>query len=224
MRNPSCAYRYPHTHSSAIDTFNSVTYINTSSFAIYLIPWAVKRFVLRRAQHANDHSQCVVVWSRCQTKVLTHTHHCNSRGYEAVAAVDTLEAPTSALISNFRAPSINAEDVRAPDDLDPLTTRQTAQLASVFCLFWFIANWSVNASLQFTSVASATVLSSTSGKQNDILPQHTETKCDSGFFTLTVGRLFRVETLTLAKILAVVTRQDRGKLPTIQLLTCLIAS
>ncbi|EJD03892.1 uncharacterized protein FOMMEDRAFT_121223 [Fomitiporia mediterranea MF3/22] len=144
-----------------------VTYLNTSSFAIYLIPWAVKWFVMRKASQASDHMRM---------------------GYEAIAAVDSLEAPTSALASNFRAPSIITDDVRKPNDLDPLTTRQTAQLASVFCIFWFIANWGINASLQFTSVASATVLSST-----------------SGFFTLIVGRLFKVESMTLAKVLAVVT-------------------
>lgn len=41
--------------------------------------------------------------------------------------------------------------------------QETAQLALVFCSFWFIANWSVNASLDYTSVASATILSSMSG-------------------------------------------------------------
>jgi hypothetical protein len=45
----------------------------------------------------------------------------------------------------------------------PLTTIQTAQLASIFCFLWFIANWSVNASLKYTSVGSSTVLASTSG-------------------------------------------------------------
>jgi len=68
-----------------------------------------------------------------------------------------------------------------------LTLEETAKLAATFCIFWFIANWSVNASLNYTSVASATVLSST-----------------SGFFTLIVGRIFRVESLSLAKICAVV--------------------
>lgn len=53
----------------------------------------------------------------------------------------------------------------APDDdeLPPLTVKQTVKLAFMFCLFWFIANWTLNASLGFTSVASATILSSLSG-------------------------------------------------------------
>ena len=41
--------------------------------------------------------------------------------------------------------------------------RETQDLALAFCLLWFIANWTVNASLSYTSVASATILSSMSG-------------------------------------------------------------
>ncbi|KAF5374793.1 hypothetical protein D9758_000163 [Tetrapyrgos nigripes] len=73
-------------------------------------------------------------------------------------------------------------------ELPPLTVRETINLASIFCFFWFIANWSLNASLDYTSVASATVLSSM-----------------SGFFTLGIGRIFNVEAFTLAKIVAVIT-------------------
>ncbi|KAF8922433.1 hypothetical protein CPB85DRAFT_1427743 [Mucidula mucida] len=68
----------------------------------------------------------------------------------------------------------------------PLTMRETARIASWFCLLWFIANWTVNASLNYTSVASATILSSM-----------------SGFFTLGIGRVFRVEQLTGTKFIAV---------------------
>ncbi|KAF9532033.1 vacuolar membrane protein [Crepidotus variabilis] len=73
-------------------------------------------------------------------------------------------------------------------ELPPLTTRETADLALAFCFLWFIANWAVNASLGFTSVASATVLSSM-----------------SGFFTLGIGRVFGVERLTIMKMAAVCT-------------------
>jgi len=67
--------------------------------------------------------------------------------------------------------------------LPPLTLKETAQLAVVFCFFWFIANWTINAALGETSVASATILSSM-----------------SGFFTLGLGRLLGVERLTPVKI------------------------
>jgi len=74
------------------------------------------------------------------------------------------------------------------DGLPPLTVHETVKLAFMFCFLWFIANWSVNASLDYTSVASSTILSSL-----------------SGLFTLIIGRLFRVETLTFGKLGAVIT-------------------
>ncbi|KAF9240884.1 hypothetical protein BU15DRAFT_87457 [Melanogaster broomeanus] len=73
-------------------------------------------------------------------------------------------------------------------DNDRLTAEETAKLALYFCFLWFIANWALNAALAYTSVASATVLSSM-----------------SGIFTLVVGRIFRVESLTIVKIGAVLT-------------------
>lgn len=56
----------------------------------------------------------------------------------------------------------NLSELRT-NSLPPLNDRQTADLAFTFCFIWFIANWSVNASLGYTSVASATILSSMSG-------------------------------------------------------------
>ncbi|OSX67390.1 hypothetical protein POSPLADRAFT_1042614 [Postia placenta MAD-698-R-SB12] len=106
-----------------------VTYLNTSAFAFYLIPYAIKKSITGGSTSADD-----------------------------------------------------------SNELLPLTTKETAQLAASFCFLWFIANWTVNASLDYTSVASATILSSM-----------------SGFFTLAIGRVFRVETLTLVKIGAVAT-------------------
>jgi solute carrier family 35 protein F5 len=44
-----------------------------------------------------------------------------------------------------------------------LTIMETAQVAAWWSAVWFVANWAVNASLAWTSVASVTILSSTSG-------------------------------------------------------------
>lgn len=52
----------------------------------------------------------------------------------------------------------------AGSELPPLTTEDTVKLAFMFCFFWFVANWAVNASLDYTTVASATILSSMSGE------------------------------------------------------------
>jgi len=44
------------------------------------------------------------------------------------------------------------------------TSQETASIALRFCFLWFVANWTVNAALAYTSVSSATVLSSMSGE------------------------------------------------------------
>ncbi|KAK0245858.1 hypothetical protein EDD85DRAFT_802370 [Armillaria nabsnona] len=133
-----------------------VTYLNTSSFSLYLLP-----FLLRRAWgYYRDSKQ-------------------RAPGYESLAAETGVD-------SEAIDPSLGA--IMPSLDMRPLTTQETAKLASLFCSLWFIANWAVNASLDYTSVASATILSSM-----------------SGFFTLGIGRVFNVETLTVKKVCAVLT-------------------
>ncbi|KAJ7070921.1 vacuolar membrane protein [Mycena amicta] len=129
-----------------------VTYLNTASFALYLVPVSLRR------------------WWRGDTEVDSR----NRTSYQPLA-VDS-EA-------DLTPPAAPLEDA-----LPPLTTRETTRLALVFCFLWFIANWTLNAALDYTSVASATILSSM-----------------SGFFTLGIGRVFRVETLTIGKTIAVAT-------------------
>ncbi|KAF8140142.1 hypothetical protein EV363DRAFT_330652 [Boletus edulis] len=79
---------------------------------------------------------------------------------------------------------------------DRFTPEETAKLAVYFCFLWFAANWTLNAALAYTSVASATILSGM-----------------SGIFTLAVGRIFRVETLTMIKVAAVLTRHVDAYVP-----------
>lgn len=138
-----------------------VTYMNTSSFSLYLIPVLIRRWY--RNQNA-------------QTKPL----QLSGAEYQPLAINEEN--------SNERGSIPEIPSVRGLQDSSPLNKKQTAELAFAFCFIWFIANWSVNASLAYTSVASATILSST-----------------SGFFTLAIGRLFRVEKMTLLKIGAVCT-------------------
>ena len=67
---------------------------------------------------------------------------------------------------------------------------ETANRAFILCFFWFIANWSVNASLDYTSVASSTILSSMSGQLPSYFHSATSNACRLGFFTLGIRRLF----------------------------------
>ena len=49
-------------------------------------------------------------------------------------------------------------------DTSKLSVRETAQIAAWWSIVWFVANWAINAALAWTSVASVTILSSTSGE------------------------------------------------------------
>ena len=67
-----------------------------------------------------------------------------------------------------------------------LTFRETAFLSLEFCLLWFLANYFVAACLTYTSVASSTILTST-----------------SSIWTLIFGALVRVERFSLKKLVGV---------------------
>ena len=72
------------------------------------------------------------------------------------------------------------------DTFARLTLSETTQLSFEFCLLWFIANYFIGASLQYTTVASSTILTST-----------------SSIFTLIFGVVAGVEIFTLRKLIAV---------------------
>ncbi|KAF8078506.1 hypothetical protein FPV67DRAFT_1557818 [Lyophyllum atratum] len=133
-----------------------VTYLNTSSFSLYLLPFLAKRR-----------------WRQQPWSLMLNTNRSkqNRNGWSAE------------LLKRRHSPSRER-----PHPSPPLTVKETINLAFVFCFLWFIANWTLNASLSYTSVASATILSSM-----------------SGLFTLAIGRIFLEETLTFAKVLAVFT-------------------
>ncbi|KDQ19586.1 hypothetical protein BOTBODRAFT_170660 [Botryobasidium botryosum FD-172 SS1] len=138
-----------------------VTYLNTSSFAVYLLPYL---FRTRRSSKASG------IEGRGQ--------------YEAIP--DSEAVPLSHTPLERRHP--DGFETIAPESLPPLTMRQTAVVAGFFYLFWFVANWSVNAALGYTTVASSTILAST-----------------SGFFTLALGGMLGVESFSFAKFAAVAT-------------------
>ncbi|KAJ4863849.1 eamA-like transporter family domain-containing protein [Trichoderma breve] len=86
----------------------------------------------------------------------------------------------------------------APDEQDPmsptstpskekLSFRETAVLSLEFCMLWFLANYFASACLEYTSVASVTILTST-----------------SSVWTLVFGSMFGVETFSLRKLVGVV--------------------
>jgi solute carrier family 35 protein F5 len=67
-----------------------------------------------------------------------------------------------------------------------LTLADTVKLSFEFCILWFLANYFAAACLEYTTVASSTILAST-----------------SSIFTLLFGSILRVERFTLRKMLGV---------------------
>jgi solute carrier family 35 protein F5 len=72
------------------------------------------------------------------------------------------------------------------EEEDGLTLQETAKLALSFCTLWFLANYFAAACLEYTTVASSTILAST-----------------SSIWTLLLGSLLRVERFTLLKLFGV---------------------
>ncbi|CCH40822.1 Solute carrier family 35 member F5 [Wickerhamomyces ciferrii] len=64
-----------------------------------------------------------------------------------------------------------------------LSLNDTIKLSAQFCIVWYLANLSTNASLSYTSVGSQTILSST-----------------SSFFTLIIGALVKTESFSNIKV------------------------
>lgn len=138
-----------------------MTYLNTSSFSLYLISFGWRYMRERRGQGLPPR--------------LSRFARRASGQYQALSP----EEERGLIEDNYAVASSPSSDA-------PLTTGETSRLALEFCFLWFLANWSVNASLAYTSVASVTILSSM-----------------SGFFTLALGRLAGVEALNTAKVVAV---------------------
>jgi solute carrier family 35 protein F5 len=130
-----------------------VTYINSSFFAIPLIPILLKRY------------------------------------REDPTEIDGLIRQIRAWFSTYE-PLPEEEQLREvlskDDDLGPLTLAETARLSAEFSLLWFSANYFAVACLEYTTVGSATILTST-----------------SSVWTLLAGTLVGVERFSLKKLLGV---------------------
>jgi hypothetical protein len=81
----------------------------------------------------------------------------------------SLEPRRSTSLVRGSSPSPRVPILAIEPATEKLSIRETAEVAAWWSAVWFIANWAVNASLAWTSVASVTILSSTSGEVPDVL-------------------------------------------------------
>ncbi|KAK0638678.1 hypothetical protein B0T16DRAFT_462437 [Cercophora newfieldiana] len=135
-----------------------LVYINTSMFAISLIPMGI-RYVAQTGVSS--------LWSRT-VELWTEARHgmtpIKSQDEETVEGGEDDE--TGALLvddeGSLEALDLAVDRGRRKVAEEKLSFRETAWLSLEFCMLWFLANYFASACLEYTSVGSATILTSTS--------------------------------------------------------------
>jgi solute carrier family 35 protein F5 len=92
---------------------------------------------------------------------------------------------TRLLVDDQAGPALSMYEGPPPSE-GVLSVPETAKLSLEFCLLWFVANYLVAACLEYTSVASSTILTST-----------------SSIWTLIFGAIWRVESFSWRKLAGV---------------------
>ncbi|KAF4987000.1 hypothetical protein FGRMN_10589 [Fusarium graminum] len=153
------------------ETYNKpffVVYLNTSVFAISLIPKFLK--YLRKNGFAGLRHDANQLW-------IDYKHGTN---YAKSFEQSEDEQSAQRLIAQGYGSTVSTSSE------EKLTFKETAVLSFEFCMLWFSANYFSSACLEYTSVASVTILTST-----------------SSVWTLIFCSLFGIERFSTAKIMGV---------------------
>ncbi|KAI9736140.1 MAG: hypothetical protein M1834_001024 [Cirrosporium novae-zelandiae] len=159
-----------------------VTYVNTAFFIIPLLPYFMKKAY--EHSYTRSRSGYLSIWNHASKAEslagtgdedgaegrLARRSHVRGGSYMSTISVQPLSRRQS-LSSNFSG---------------PLDLKETAKLSLEFSILWFAANYFVAACLKYTTVASSTILTST-----------------SSIWTLLFGAMIRVEHFTIRKLLGV---------------------
>ncbi|ERF76482.1 hypothetical protein EPUS_06144 [Endocarpon pusillum Z07020] len=149
-----------------------LTYLNTAVFILTLIP------VLFRSGYRN--------WRKGTLRSSLHrfTTHTPFSKPSLRAGEAEAEAEAEAFLKDDDA--AGSREI-SPENLKHLDTWSTARLSFYFCILWFLANYFAMSCLQYTTVASTTILTST-----------------SSVWTLLIGAITRTEKFTWRKLIGVV--------------------
>jgi solute carrier family 35, member F5 len=148
-----------------------VVYINTSLFAISLIPMVI-HYVAKNGISAL-YNAAVEIWNE--------QRH-GRRPLKSVAEEEDTTAGERLLVDDEG----SFEDPDGSKNSESLSFRETAVLSLEFCMLWFFANYFASACLEYTSVGSVTILTST-----------------SSVWTLIFCAVMRVEGFTVRKLVGV---------------------
>jgi solute carrier family 35 protein F5 len=166
-----------------------VTYINTAFFLIPLLPMFIHHLWADRQN--NVHRQPLAAQLRDllsrragKWKLLRDHESPSSSRSPSKSRDGESSAAAELLLGDSSHGSVDLHVLKAEDE--GLTLQETTKLALEFCVLWFLANYFAAACLSYTTVASSTILAST-----------------SSIWTLLCGSLLRVERFTIRKLIGV---------------------
>ncbi|OAR03088.1 hypothetical protein LLEC1_07471 [Akanthomyces lecanii] len=153
-----------------------LVYVNTSLFAISLIPMFM-RYMMRNG----------IGGLRCDLVQLWHQRKNRSAHFSKIKDEEEQDAVDAEhLLASQDEEATVPEPVSRDTTPEKLSFADTAYLSLEFCMLWFLANYFASACLEYTSVASVTILTST-----------------SSIWTLVFCALFKVESFSLRKLFGV---------------------
>ncbi|UNI18703.1 hypothetical protein JDV02_004958 [Purpureocillium takamizusanense] len=155
-----------------------LVYVNTSIFAVSLIPMFIK-YMLHHGVRGFRHD-AVHMWHSYRNKTSQHTKLPTDDVVDDGDEDDENTIGERLLVDDEG----GLEPARQQDE--KLGFQETAVLSLEFCMLWFLANYFASACLEYTSVASVTILTST-----------------SSVWTLIFCALFRVESFSIRKLVGV---------------------
>lgn len=145
-------------------------------FMLAMIPTLLRTAYRRQRKHGDLYIRLRSVFSRRRSRRHVHLED----------TVDTEDSESAAFIGHTKSPSPSLTDTDANGQGKHLGIAPTARLSLTFCFLWFGANYFAMSCLQHTTVASATILTST-----------------ASFWTLLIGALTGTEIFTWRKLLGV---------------------
>ncbi|KAI2623149.1 hypothetical protein GGR54DRAFT_38212 [Hypoxylon sp. NC1633] len=124
-----------------------LVYINTSIFALSMIPISIK-YIIQNGGFSRVKHLAIQEWRE------------RYQGVERLKAEDDDDAIVGERLLVDDEGSLEAVDLPKPGD--KLSFLETARFSLEFCMIWFTGNYFASACLEYTSVGSVTILTSTS--------------------------------------------------------------
>ncbi|KAI0833065.1 hypothetical protein F5Y06DRAFT_280726 [Hypoxylon sp. FL0890] len=156
------------------DTYNKpffLVYMNTSIFALSMIPISIK-YIIKNGGVSRVKDLAIEEW-----RVRYHgVERLKTREEEDVTVGERLLVDDEECL----------EAAGLPNSNEKLTFMETVRFSLEFCMIWFLGNYFASACLEYTSVASTTILTST-----------------SSVWTLIFCAMMRIEPFSVRKLLGV---------------------